>query len=390
MKKYISILLMSVLTLLMTCSTAFAAPDVQAKSNTAPTKDLLLITENQAEYDLSFINQNPDLVVDIVELDNIKGYNADDYYEIAAPITLSDQLTPLLREAYTDEKKVYLYGELTIEQYKDVLNLDKYGVDVSIEVNDAKTGMKQNKPAFMTFSDEYISDKIQNVVALRENDTNGLLATVPKNDDGSYNTSLLMKAVIDDVIPHTQFGTSATLVDSDYDITTYDYLGNYAVLDWRLYQESDSDPDYDYFAIRTNVSCEGSYFEGTEIWVNDDLAYPADEYIDSDPGDSTETTSFSVSLDFGEEISGGISWDFEFDNAPEVDRTVSLSSDYAHWTCIEDLYGLGGEVFSPGMSWASTGTLAGIDLEFRGYFYNSQLAEGQYTDWGSVEVRYNY
>jgi hypothetical protein len=325
-----------------------------------------------------------------VQVNNIKGYNPNDYYEIAAPISSVDRLTSLLRETYFNKKKVYLYGELTIEQYKNALNLDRYGVDIAIEVDDPNTGVKQNKEAFMTFSDEYISNKIQNVVALRENDPNGLLAMVPKNDDGTYNTSLLMKAVIDDVIPHTQFGTSATLVDSDYDIKTYDYLGNYAVLDWRLYQESDSDPDYDYFAIKTNVACEGSYFEGTEIWVNDDLPYSSDEYIDSDPGDSTETTSFNVSLNFGEDISGSISWNFEFDNAPEVDRTVSLSSDYAHWTCIENLHGLGGEVFSPGMSWASTGTLAGIDLEFRGYFFNSQLQEGQYTDWGTVEVRYNY
>lgn len=42
------------------------------------------------------------------------------------------------------------------------------------------------------------------------------------------------------------------------------------------------------------------------------------------------------------------------------------------------------------MSWASTGTLAGINIEFRGFFYSSQLSEGQYTDWGTVEVRYFY
>jgi hypothetical protein len=42
------------------------------------------------------------------------------------------------------------------------------------------------------------------------------------------------------------------------------------------------------------------------------------------------------------------------------------------------------------MTWASTGTYAGIDITFIGYFYNGQLSEGQWTDWKTVQVRYDY
>jgi hypothetical protein len=64
-KKAVSLVLVFALSM-MVCVPAFAVP----KSNATPTKDLLLITENQAEYDLSLVNQSPDLVIDIVELDN--------------------------------------------------------------------------------------------------------------------------------------------------------------------------------------------------------------------------------------------------------------------------------------------------------------------------------
>lgn len=386
MKKKMIFLLL-VLMILM----SLANPATAITNDDIPSKDLLLIIENEAEYDTSFFNQNSELTIDIVELDNIKEYNINEYSEIAAPASIGNQIKSDLRKAFADNKKVYLYGELTIDQYEDILNLERYGVNVSIEVNEDATKLKKYKSAFMTFSEDYISDELHNVIALCKNNSNGMLASIQKNEDGQYNLSILLKAVIDEVEPHNVITPSAIPVKSGFDVKAYDYLGNYAILDWHLYQQSDESVDeYDFFAIKSNVAVEGTYFQGQGIWVNYDIPYSADEYISSGPGDSSEETSFSVNLDFGDEVTGGLSWDFSFDNAPEIDSTISLSSDYAHWSCIETWYGLDGEVFSPGMSWASTGSSAVVDITFRGYFYNTQLGEGQYTDWKSVPVRYTY
>jgi hypothetical protein len=384
------IISMGVITLIIISSFSL----VMAKeSDGNPSKDLLLIMENQTEYDPYFIKQSPDLEIDIVEFDSIKEFNTNDFYEIAAPISKIDKLKSILRNAYADGQKVYLYGELTIDQYNKILKLDKYGVDVSIEVYDAETGFKEKKEAFMTFSNEYINNEIHNVIALCKNNSNGMIASIPKNDKGLYDESLLLKAVIDEVEHHNAIGllSTPTPIDQDFSIKTYTIAGDFAIMDWFLYQQSDTNPEYDYFAIKTNLGLEGSYYLGTKMWVYDDLVYSEDEYLDSGPGDSSESTSFEISLGFGEDGPyGSIGWTFELDNAPEIDRSVSLYNDYAHWTCEEDFYTLDGEIFSPGMSWASVGTLAAIDIEFKGRFVNFQINDSMDTNWKTVEVRYDY
>lgn len=363
---------------------------VMAQGSLIPTKDLLMIVADNAVYDLSFINANPEMSWDVVNVSDIQNHDFDDYNEIAAPFPQSEQVAQKLIEQYTHGKKIYLYGELTINDFSNVLALEQYGVNVPIEVAGIDAKNTEKDEAFMFFSDEFASNAKHNVVALQENSSDGLLASIPQNDNGEYNLSLLMKAVVDDVSINSFYAPYATTVDYEYSIKTYDYLGHYAILDWFLYKQTESVSEYDYFGVKTNLGLEGSYFLGTKMNINMDLPFSTDEYLESGPGDSSESSSFDVNLGFGEDVSGGISWSFTIDNDPEVDRTVSLSSDYAHWVVEEDWYTLDGEIFSPGMTWASTGTYAAIDITFRGYFYNTQLSEGQWTDWKTVEVRYAY
>ena len=203
--------------------------------------------------------------------------------------------------------------------------------------------------------------------------------------------NLFIKVILDDVKTETVL-PRATIVDDDYNIKAYDSHGNYAILDWILYQEvaNDNNSSRDYFAIRTNVMLKSTSYNETDIFVNMELPFSNDEYIDSAPGDSTRTTTFNVGLNFGSEISGGASWSFTMDNAPTIDQSVDTEADRVEWSCEEFYYTLYGEVFSPGMSWSSTGTYAGVDLEFRGRFYDLVNRQYTYTDWGNVAVRFDY
>lgn len=360
-----------------------------AYSDSISTKDLLMIVPNNAEYDLEIINADPEISLDIVEINNITDYNLNDYYEISIPFSHSEPLSSTIVEQYNQGKKIYLYGELTINDFSNVLSLETYGVDVPLDVTGVEAKNVDKQEVFMFFGDDFSSSAKHNVVALQKDSSDGLLASVPMNEYGEYSLSLLMKAVVDDVSPN-RTSSRATTVDYDFSVKTYDYLGHYAILDWFLYKQDESISEYDYFAVKTNLGLEGNYFVGTQMNIDMDLPFSSDEYIESGPGDSSESSSFDVSLGFGPDVSGSVGWSFSIDNDPEIDRTASLANNYAHWTVEENWYSLDGEVFSPGMTWASTGTYAGIDISFRGYFFNGQLSEGQWTDWKTIEVRYSY
>lgn len=68
-------------------------------------------------------------------------------------------------------------------------------------------------------------------------------------------------------------------------------------------------------------------YKETDAYVNMQLPYSEDEYIDSAPGNSTKATTFNVGLNFGDEISGGVGWSFTMDNAPTIERSVDTETD---------------------------------------------------------------
>lgn len=102
---------------------------VMAQGNSIPTKDLLMIVEDSAVYDLSFINANSEMVWDIVSVSDYQNYNLDDYDEIAAPVSQSEKVAKQLIEQYEQGKKIYLYGELTINDFSNILALEQYGLE---------------------------------------------------------------------------------------------------------------------------------------------------------------------------------------------------------------------------------------------------------------------
>ena len=348
-------------------------------------KDLLIIVEENAIYDLSLVDIDVTISYDIVEVQDILLCNMDDYREVAAPYSMNNFLSQILIEQYNENKKIYLYGEFTIAQFCQVLDLDMYSVEMPIKQNnDIDT-------VTMSFRDEYVENEIQNVVALQKNTSDGMLATIPKNEFNEYDLNLFIKAIVDDVKEETIL-PRATIVSNNYNIKVYDSHQNYAILDWILYQEveNDNNTTSDYFAIRTNVMLKSTGYNETDIFVNMELPFSTDNYIDSSPGDSTRTTTFNVGLNFGDSISGGASWSFTMDNAPTIDRSVDTEADRVEWSCEEFFYTLDGEVFSPGMSWSSRGTYAAVDLEFQGRFYDLVNRQYSYTEWGNVAVRFDY
>jgi hypothetical protein len=350
-------------------------------------KDILLIVEDPNEPKiLEVLETYPDISCDIATSEDITIKEIENYYEIAVPYGLVDnRIKSILRKAYSENKKIYLYGELTINDYKEVLDLGEFGKHVDIYNTEQK---KLDKKVFLSFDEEYQKVEKHNVVALsKDEEVSGLLASVPILD----NKSVLIKAVLDDVIPHSSIATSGAECErKGFDVKTYAINGSYAALDWLLYQDTnETSLDYDYFAIKTQTKLVPWYVgeHGTRIDVNHKEYRSSDEIVDAQPQDTESRISFDVNLNLKSNES---SYELEMSSRPDIDLTISLSSDYAKWVC-DGAY-LEGDTFVPSSSWASVASYekAGRKLELKGYFYDNIGDMETVTPLKTVTVTYSY
>lgn len=377
MKKMLSVFLSFAMVFSLSCP-VFAVEEIE--------KDLLFVTIDDAAISSQAV---PDYInYDMVPMSELYQYNLNRYHAIAIPYTLGTGLSDYLTEQYNLGTQIYLYGEITINEYSNVLNISNFGIDVPVETVDSLSDTSLSKDMFLTFSDNYSSSVKHNVIMLDKNAQTGLLAKIPQSSIVSNDVSLFLKVIVDDLESQSSISPNSTIVDHGFNFKSYDYIGNSVTLDWTLYQEEADELDWKYYAIKTNIVAETDYFNAERLEVKYSLPYMGDEYLDSSPSDSEEEVSFTVGLSFGEAISSMLSWVFTFTNAPSIDRSVSLSDDSVEWEVRNDFFGLNGEQFQPGMSWRTSKSVAGVDISFRGLFANYQSGEGQWSEWADVEVRY--
>lgn len=338
---------------------------------------------------------------DIVDFKTIKDYSKKDltsYQAIAIPYSEARKNAKILRSIYESGGIIYIYGSLTIADFKKALKLDKFGVTVPIY--DPK-GHDTSKKAFQYFSDDQEKNDIVNVICLTR-EGQGLLSYIEESDKGYIEPYQFYKAVIDDI---QKFGIQQGFKTMGVEIVKsgfgfYSYYWNSrscTYMDYTLYRNFDeSDPTYDYFAISTNVwaRCTSTDPLGviSEVTVKHALPYSVDELIDHSPGDIYSAGSVGVSVDVG-----GVSFGFSYELSgnPRIYCNENYTSDVVEWQMLPRLVSpvyLDNKVFKSATSWASTATYAGIDITF-----NSTTNYGapnlQYPVVGTpktVQVRYDY
>jgi len=129
---------------------------------------------------------------------------------------------------------------------------------------------------------------------------------------------------------------SVTQVQSGFDYVaeyitdTYGFAIN---MDYRLYKETESDPNYEYFAIKQFVTVEEpihhAYVACTKIIAEQDLYYATDEMIDYGPYDITNASTVEVSLDMSSGV--GLTYSYPIGGSPEIDATFSAINDDVQW-----------------------------------------------------------
>lgn len=370
--------------LTMFLSTVLILPtQTNAVKKVEPNNKLLVIVENINVFDSSLVASYASKY-DIIQYKDINYSTITNYSNYAVPskfVKTNNKLCNVLKNAFNNyDSRIYIYGEVRISDFKRVLNIKNFGANVNVYDENGSTA----KTAFLSFGKEQEYTYIENIISYSNSQTQkNLIATVAKCDNMIME---YIKIIISDCCK-TGIMPMASIVQSGFNYRSY-YCNNYINMDYLLYRDYDEqDPNYDYFAIKTNVSAYGGLAK--EIDVEHRLPYLSDELIDYGPYDINRAGSVSVGLDLG---GGSLSYSFDVGGGPTIDATYNSSVDYCTWKITKYwFFGsyLNNQLFKPGSSWASTGTYAGTDITFRAAF------EGPgemylWTPWQTVQVRYDY
>lgn len=362
---------------------------VSAAVGRADIPRILVIVNDISEFDETLVSEFAGQY-DIVDAEGINYAALRAYAAFAVPIDVARadrKLCSILQAAYHRANAlVYLYGELTISDFKQALKLEQFGAYVNIH---DQTGITADQ-VFTSFGEEQENTAVENIIS-SSGDLSGnyLIADVAVDEFNSLTMASL--AIILDDFCASAIQAMAVIVKSGYNFRSYYNADNYINMDYLLYKDNDeTDPDYDYFAVKTNLCTENGYAYNTQsIDVKHALPFTSDEMIDYGPGDINYAGTVSVGLDLGGTF--GLSYSFTVNGTPNFNATYSAASDYCTWEIYRPFLGgyLQNNIFSPGSSWASTGTYAGTNVDFKAHFVGGQGHTFD-TPWKYVQIRYDY
>ncbi len=317
-------------------------------------------------------------------------------YAVAKEIAEEENIAKILQTTYnTIESRIYSYGDLTIQEFKNILDIDTYSIETDIYNSQGVTEEK----ARMSFSKEQESNKIEQIISLSKNSRyQSLIASAP---NASYEQ--LEEIIIDHytetfVDPYQR----SILVKNEFNYRTYPYSGDiqlttcYLNVDYYLYKSDDENiADYDYFAIKVNVnpiydnsSASFGKLSCDNLKVKLTLPYSNDHFYEYGPHSANKATNINVSLGFSSTgVSGGLSFTFSPGSKPTVDASFNSTTREILWNVKKYWFfgkELNNELYSFGASWASSGKLAAVDIASFVSFADFD------SHWDTIQVRYSY
>ncbi|MDO7487566.1 hypothetical protein Q5O89_20735 [Peribacillus frigoritolerans] len=350
----------------------------------------------------------------------------------AAVVEGNKSYKDFLKTELEDGKRVFLYGDVQAEEYKEILDLDKLtvkendgqlefglseeelnekaienGKEVVGESADASNGSEptddevNGKGALDTADSEFTShvigytmDKSQEFqfvdVSINNFDENG--NSIPNTDEMVLQEVINTQSEIIDTenemnqeqnttdaftfITDNKVNAESVRVKNKYSLVEKGYRLGLLVArmdtDWHLYkQNSEKSKKYDYFTLKpvTQITSYKGIW-ARSIYTNIDIPAASDQLDDWGPMGDRGTSSISLSL--GYPFSVGIS--MSFGENLKIDDRSSLAYDYARWQlndgATELNRNISGKTFNPAAGWASTGTYARAGLTVVGKFDN--------------------
>lgn len=342
--------------------------------------------------------------------DDVRSYT-DVAYDVKK-VRNNPKLQKRLQEILQSGKKVYLYGGLTLEEYKKLLNIKEMTVDVTDAKSDkqiiAQFGETEEKPrkknshaekdedvrevigytldskdaSKVFISDITIESPMGTVKPTEEHFVrevlSGVNATINK-EEGNVQEEAEVGGIL-----HTNKASAGNVTrKSSATLTASAYNGSYLLgrvyTDWTLMQDTDeSEYKYDYFVVKDKSQLYSYNSARTNyLYVDHDIPGVEDQVADWAPVDDT-ASPYQISIG----LPWSISTSFNMGSNPKVDSQGSIASDYGRWVVTD--YNIGdGEVFYPYTGWKSTGTYANMDIRKKAQFYaNEYMGAG-------LNVHYN-
>lgn len=298
-----------------------------------------------------------------ISVSDISETTINNYKAIAFPIT-HDNLMEIARDAYNNGVIVYLYGQLTVDDYKEYLSIDSFTLSTKLyDSNETICDtVKQG------FDNEFENTEIYNVIGYSNN------TLMCKLGDTSKSISYLVASLNNFIKTNVEDNTRATIVSSAFDFTTYWGPNNRfsSHLDYTLYRETDEmDSAYDYFAIKTRTWVTSGNAKVTGIMTKYELPYSSDNLLETGPESQSNVGNLSASIGFGDgKVNSSIGYSIDLsDQKPTINRIENYSEDTVSWVLtprtllpksINDAY------LVCIASWASTGKCACIDVSYNG------------------------
>lgn len=356
--------------------------------NATETTELLFVADDNSYSNLISELNNPTIIVDESQIDacinsdidisesiivnfdlfdytstsNISESMLNNYKAIALPVT-NKETESIARTAHDKGILVYLYGQMTINDYKEILSIESFTQSTEIlDPSETKFDIVEQG-----FDVNFENSELFNVICYSNNTLLCKFGGAPK--EVNYLVAALNNCV------ETSVGekTRASIVKSEFDFTTYWGNNNQFAshLDYTLYREMDeSDSVYDYFAIRTRTWVTAGNWTTTLIATKYELPFSNDNLLETGPDSQSNIGSLSGSIGFDGNISGSIGYSIDLsDQRPTIKRTENYTDDTVEWDLTRRTFmtlSINDAQLICVASWASTGKYAGIDVSYKG------------------------
>ncbi len=302
-------------------------------------RKLLFVTEETADtstLSAEFSENGDNTYFETAPLSEITAETLNAYVAVALPASETGMDAAALVDI--DQTRTYLYGEVTIADYKAATGLEEFTLQIPMLDTDGT----QISMAEQFFDETYEQTEVFAAICCGEN---ALLGSAAENAPlGSY-----LALILDNCKQFLMPQTRATIIQSGFDYSTAMFGENYvrgvAHMSYTLYRNTDEeDPTYDYFAIKTNtwINCENgnvSALRTSYRWPN-----VMDRLMGSAPETQKNIGELSVGLEFGPDKNGkpNASVSFEFsidlsDTKPNITREevrhggTDLGADQVSW-----------------------------------------------------------
>ncbi|PLT27545.1 hypothetical protein [Peribacillus deserti] len=317
---------------------------------------------------------------DLVESTDIAA-NVDDVRKDA-------DLQAYLQTALDEGKKVYLYGETSLEEYKQLLNIDKIKVKAKdlqgyIEFGASAEDVKAEKGEFK--ENAPVADAVSNIIGFSKNGKEKRqfvdISIAAYDDEGNsienkedfYIQNIMAEQAemveLDEaeypeetaLITSNKANAASSMVKEAYGAYSLAVSGSGTTMgrvdmDWELLlanRSTDNSSTYDYFTL--SPLTQANAYNGAQaraIWQDLDIPIDGDELKNWTPQGDSAKSSWDLTI--------GFPWAFSatmgFGDAVTVDDQSSTGYDYARWNVTDGE--LDDEVFKGTAGWASTGTYA--------------------------------